>query len=523
MKFEHMFEPHILDRGYGYKVNGQVSVVSINKNEVKAIVYGSKSYEVELVLDEFSINHMYCDCPHFHDGHNCKHLAAVLYKLGDSADEEFDMSSVEQLSESEAKKFIIDMMMENSHVKEAFILRFSQKEIDTLKYESAFRESIFRFHDFVNGYDVDEFAIEIDNYLNVITKFVKNKLYRKAFTLIKTLIEEIRYLEIDDYNGETSYLYENLMNLLISILENSDDTFKLEIFQYIVNYRVDYGQGDIDCLMDDLYSCQFINEPFLDMKLELIEKEIRESDNDSMAYLILEKSNLLMLKGVSVEECITLLIPFELNEYVRMRIIDFKFESHQYNQLESYIKHQNIIPKYRVRLLLVRLFQLTNNIIKLKAIRREILLYHGYYDDYLTYRELFLPAEWLSEKNSLMPEIKELSCIDKIYHNENMTVELLELVLKSEDFNLLNKYKDTLVVEYNEIVLELYRKLFLAHTDKVNSRSQYNTLIHQLAHLLPLEGGQLLAEELIIYWYRTQTRRKAFLDEMSKFRKKYQI
>jgi len=32
MKFERMFEPHILDRGYGYKVNGQVNIDSFSNS-----------------------------------------------------------------------------------------------------------------------------------------------------------------------------------------------------------------------------------------------------------------------------------------------------------------------------------------------------------------------------------------------------------------------------------------------------------------------------------------------------------
>ena len=79
MEWESYFYKRILDRGYDYYLDGCVEDLCITSNRIKAVVYGTHPYHVEIKLNGNRIIGMSCDCPYALDGHNCKHMAAVLY------------------------------------------------------------------------------------------------------------------------------------------------------------------------------------------------------------------------------------------------------------------------------------------------------------------------------------------------------------------------------------------------------------------------------------------------------------
>lgn len=80
MDWEHLFREIILDRGYNYYLSGAVKNMKITDHQIQAIVSGVDDYEVEINFHNNHITDMYCSCPYAEDGHNCKHMAAVLYK-----------------------------------------------------------------------------------------------------------------------------------------------------------------------------------------------------------------------------------------------------------------------------------------------------------------------------------------------------------------------------------------------------------------------------------------------------------
>lgn len=80
MEWENNFSKRILNRGFNYYLDGYVEDISITKNKIKAVVYGTHHYCVEIDLDGDEIKDMSCNCPYAQDGFNCKHMAAVLFE-----------------------------------------------------------------------------------------------------------------------------------------------------------------------------------------------------------------------------------------------------------------------------------------------------------------------------------------------------------------------------------------------------------------------------------------------------------
>ena len=80
MNWKKLFEPHILERGYGYYLNNAVNNLEVSEHTIRADVEGTEDYEVEISLADGEIDEMYCSCPYAIGGWNCKHMAAVLYE-----------------------------------------------------------------------------------------------------------------------------------------------------------------------------------------------------------------------------------------------------------------------------------------------------------------------------------------------------------------------------------------------------------------------------------------------------------
>ena len=80
MEWEYNFSKRILNRGFNYYLDGYVENIYINAKKIKAVVYGTHRYHVEITLNGDDIKEMSCDCPYASDGFNCKHMAAVLFE-----------------------------------------------------------------------------------------------------------------------------------------------------------------------------------------------------------------------------------------------------------------------------------------------------------------------------------------------------------------------------------------------------------------------------------------------------------
>ena len=52
MKWEKLFKPHILERGYEYFRSHSIQNMEISSNRIRANVLGTEEYEVEILLSQ---------------------------------------------------------------------------------------------------------------------------------------------------------------------------------------------------------------------------------------------------------------------------------------------------------------------------------------------------------------------------------------------------------------------------------------------------------------------------------------
>ena len=126
--WKNLFRKTILDRGYGYYLEGAVEDISRDDDVISATVSGTELYEVEIFLNNDEVCDMDCDCPYAEDGNYCKHMAAVLYELEDtditekSSAKENVAGIVNAADEAAVRTFLTDALQNDEKLKQRFLL-----------------------------------------------------------------------------------------------------------------------------------------------------------------------------------------------------------------------------------------------------------------------------------------------------------------------------------------------------------------------------------------------------------------
>ena len=80
-EWRQLFPDRMVRRGLDYYEKGLVGQLEQDGDAVRALVRGTRDYQVELALEGTLIADWRCTCPYGGDGTPCKHLAAVFFAL----------------------------------------------------------------------------------------------------------------------------------------------------------------------------------------------------------------------------------------------------------------------------------------------------------------------------------------------------------------------------------------------------------------------------------------------------------
>ena len=279
MEWETYFQKRILDRGYDYYFDDCVEDLRINSNRVKAVVNGTDYYHVEIKLKGNQIIGMSCDCPYAQDGHNCKHMAAVLYEWQLSATHpKIDSSQlVEDASEEDVRSFLIQVLEDNPDLVENFKY-YTQNEIslDTMiddlegicdSYSDGYHYIDYEFsHDFCDNYED-----AVDKWLDILKK--KDQ-YSLAFKFLLKAYDVFYKLDIEDDGDKTAALSVIIISQWVYIIKCMDDLERLEAFvelgQYLNSMRDYY---DSQKTLEIFFEC-LNGKEFLKLKLDLVKEQL---------------------------------------------------------------------------------------------------------------------------------------------------------------------------------------------------------------------------------------------------------
>ena len=536
MEWETYFQKRILDRGYDYYFDERVEDLRINSNRIKAVVNGTDFYHVEIKLNGNKIIGMSCDCPYALDGHNCKHMAAVLYEWQLRVTHpEIDSSQlVEDASEEDVRSFLIQVLDDNPNLVESF-KHYTQNEIslDTMiddlegvcdSYSDGYHYIDYEFsRDFCDNYED-----AVDKWLDVLKK---RDQYSLAFRFLLKAYEVFYKLDIEDNGGETVALSVIIISQWANIIMCMDDLERLEAFvelgQYLNSMRDYYDRQKIleiffDCLNgkeflklkldfvkeqldyieshDDIFNREYALEGFAKMYLDLLKKNRASKKEISAVYK--KYWEYIPIRMDCVYTCINNKEYDKALDYID-ECIDFEYENQDRMKFniklkKDIYKKQGNIKAYREELKNLILFFNDTNL-----------------EDYVELRSLFSDKEWIKERDSIIEQLTPGRFLCEILETEQLYEQLLDVLLRSDDKYLLHQYTDLLSKKYPEQLLQIYRENVEKQAESTGSRKHYYQIVEELRIMKSITGGDKIVDEIIKKWKVQYKNRSAMLDELN--------
>lgn len=536
MEWESYFQKRILDRGYDYYFDDRVEDLRITPNRIKAVVYGTHPYHVEIKLNGNQIIGMSCDCPYAEDGHNCKHMAAVLYEWErDATHPVIDNSKlVKEASEEDVRSFLIQVLDDDSSLVETF-KQYTQNEFSLTTMIDDLEGVVDSYSDEYHYIDY-EFSCDFCEYFeDAVFKWFdllkEKKQYSLAFEFLLKSHDILNKLDIDDVEGKTyelSFAIINACAKMIICMEEPEikDAFAL-LQEYLNNVKYSYESLDI---LKVLFNC-LNDEKFLKVKLDFVKGQLEyiENNNDifDKEYVLdgYAKMYLDLLKEsyASKKEINAIYKKYWECGSIRTDCVYTCINNEEFDKALDYID-KCIDLDYENQALMKRNIELKKDIYmeqgNIKAYKEElknlILFFNDTnIEDYIELRSCYLDKEWIEERDSIIEQLTPGRFLCEILETEQLYEQLLDVLLRSDDKYLLYQYTDLLKDDYSEQLLQIYRENVEKQAEFKGSRKHYYQIVEELRIMKSITGGDKAVDEIIKRWKVQYKNRSAMMDELS--------
>ena len=252
MEWEHLFREIILERGYEYYLEGAVVNEHISKNSISATVSGNDDYDVEIIFNNDKIIGMYCSCPYAADGHNCKHMAAVLYTYQEHIEYESSINNhisnnsstldeiIKKASDKQVRDFLFNVLKDDDKLLSRFKILVDKSQIDIKQYKKQINKTIKSFLGrdyFISYHQAGNFIMAMEEYLyEDIYMMIDAGNYLDAFELTSYLFLSVSNVEMDDSDGGLGMFASECYQVWNKILDQANEQIEAKIYQWFINH-----------------------------------------------------------------------------------------------------------------------------------------------------------------------------------------------------------------------------------------------------------------------------------------------
>lgn len=531
------FSKRILNRGFNYYLDGYVEDISITKNKIKAVVYGTHHYRVEIGLDGDEIKDMSCNCPYAQDGFNCKHMAAVLFEWERRVTHpEIDNSKIiDDAPDDDIRAFLLQLFNENPELVERF-KQFSSPDnsMDTMTNE--FLE-IIRYYQYDHNYINTDYTVPFcEDYEKCVFKWFdfleEKKEYFNAIHFLAEAYNILDSLDIDDDEQQPYALSYYINEAFLYLVPDMDISERKEVFQFLRQqfYSMKNYAFKID-LVETLLS-RFIGDEYVESQLDFVEEQydylgkypsifdreymLNLFANDYLEFL--EKNN------APKKEIEAIYKKYWKCYSVRMNCVQSCINDKKYDQALKYLDkcikldHKDQSLYKRDIEMKKDIYQKQGNKEGYREMMKVIVLdfRDAGIEEYIELKNLYTSEEWVKERDSIIKQINSDWLLCDIYAHENLHKQLLDSIIRSNNRSLLTQYTRLLKDEYPEQLLHMYRVAVEEGAKYARSRSYYHQLVRDLRTMKRIDGGDKVVDKIIKKWKVQYKNRSAMMDELSK-------
>ena len=527
VNFEGHFSRKVLNKGWQYYDNCFVDDISVDQDIYSAIVHGSADYDVSVNIHKGNFLNGKCNCPYALEGHNCKHMAALLYAITDenkvneidnTKDNSFSLLDIiESIDSDKLNEFLYDVLMGNDEMYNDFRIEFSQyfPKMSKREYKDMIDMDIesccdrYGFIDYKASYRYEDL---MGKYNEEARGLLDKEDFVTAYTISTTLLESMIGLEIDDSNGVTSNISQQAIDILCDIVDNAEDEALLnELFIYLKN----------EILTDRLYNnisvdLSEILDHYMDRVLFL--EEIEDTLNEVLKNNKVEDR--LYHYGKYIDYLCKLYSCTGRDNKILILLEEFSFDKgFCLTYIDELIKKDQVAKAIEV--LKNKIMENERNsdnkdyvskladIYRDKSMKQEyknilfdlFLLYSGYdIEVYKKIKELYSVDQWDKEKDNLISIVKKEKLkgeqLNKIYVEEKMFDDLFDNV-KNGNIRTILTYEQYLLPKYNEQLQEIYKNDLLERAATQTGRVRYSAIADEINHLINMDDSFELVSSLL--------------------------
>ena len=537
MQWKRLFKTHILERGIEYYYEGCVQNLQKNGSKVTATVCGSEDYKVEIVLENDNVADMYCSCPYAESGNNCKHMAAVLYELGEKNEKKASgvkKSTVKDLvinaDEKTVRGFLIEVLENNPMLADRFKILSNNifQEVNIQEYENYMDRIIFQYSDragYINYYSAHKFFNDIDTILYTdIDALLGRENFKSAFLVVMCVCEGVSGIDIDDSDGGLTMLASRCEEILDIILANSNNGQKKEYFSILLNKEKKLKDWFISEFFEDIIISKFTEKDFLADKLDFVKEKMEFYKNkEDLSDYYLQKWMITYLDMIPEEEKMSFCQEYWLYPYIRKWFVEKCIEQENYDEAINALKDGIILDKDSLwavnkhKKKLKDLYKITENYDEYIKLLKEIVLSEGGsdFDSYKELKSLYAQDEWIKIREDILSQVP-VQDIDVLYNEEKLYTKLIECVVQGRGLGLVKEYQKSLLKYYPKQIFDKYVSELTHQAQWANNRNMYKALVDELRELKSLPQGKEVADRLASEWKVEYKRRKAMMQELDK-------
>lgn len=570
MEWYALFRPHILDRGIEYYEDGNVIDFECTEDTITARVTGSEDYIVEIDIEKENVLGMYCSCPYARDGKNCKHMAAVLFRFEEMLSEldceqmveSFDLEnslSIDSMSNEMAKKkqeiealvakipendirdMLVSRLMSDNQLKNQLQMKYAFKmtskmmidlrnEIDQIIYNNS-------RGGFVDWYHASDFCTELSSFLDTkVNLLIENDCLKQAFEITNVVFHCIGNVDMDDSDGESTYVLNSCYECWETIIHKADGAFKNEVKTWFEDHRNGYVLDFMEEYMDEILFQEFGNDEKIREEIQLLDEMIAKAKGNDCGiyYSVYHGYENAILKRIQYME--------KLN-YTAEEIEKYKQENRRFfaiRELEitdaisrkDYKKAIDVLKESK-SLDVDYVEQTKNYCEQLITIYDKLNMKEEHckeLESYLIQYRQFDLKYYKMLKAEITNEQKWSEIVDRIVeHNpcERLVCDVLQdekryeqLMCKIEqssgNVELLDRYERVLRKNNPDKVMKIYVKYLSEAVECANDRNKYKHLMSYLKKIAACSGGGSVAKDIAKAWRQEYKRRSAMMDELKK-------
>lgn len=533
--FEIDINPTILKRGLKYYNNGLVEeLAEINPGIWQAKITGAYTYNIQVKLNQASVNYWHCNCPY--SGSICKHVVASMLSIRDFQEQDSvepqnnkpglpgKSVQLKPLLEKSSKEKLINCVLqlirEDIRLLDktlTYLEEEPQSKTNTKNFNALFNSIIKKYSSrgYIDYRSATGFTQETWDMITSLNNPVYSADFRAkaCFDILTGLMKKV-VNTIDDSDGGLGDIMMNLADVLQGAYPQltpvqQQKCFKEMLYWDFESELADYGLAEY---ISHLAMEWATNAPELQKKyLSTLENVNLDQDNSyKIKRIKLTKLDALMQWGETQQAEEFALDKIETPEF-RKIFVEKAINNKEFKKARSLLNegiklakkrgHPGVLSDWREMLLDVAVK--TNDI---ESIRSELVnILENAYFNINRYRQLkatYSADEWQARQANFAKQIlcknTDIYAQAQIFAEENQLRKLFDLIQANEfeAGSLFREYLKKLSIKFPEESANFYT-FIIQHDLKQTGRKVYQQAVKDIKTLQKLPMGKAIASQLI--------------------------